>query len=38
MNNKKEEEYECQVCGATSEIQKNCCGQPMKKRAASGIK
>jgi hypothetical protein len=36
-NHKNQEEgqkYECEVCGATSDRAKSCCGKPMKKVAA----
>jgi hypothetical protein len=38
MAKNKEEEYECEVCGATSDRAKNCCGKPMKKTAHAGPK
>ena len=38
MNKEQKSSYECEVCGSTSEKQKSCCGQPMKKTAQSGIK
>ena len=30
-NKEQKQEYECEVCGATSDKPKSCCGQPMKK-------
>jgi len=40
MENSKEikQGYECEVCGATSDKPKSCCGQPMKRTAQVGIK
>jgi len=37
-NKEIKQEYECEVCGATSEKQRSCCGQPMKKTAHVGGK
>jgi len=36
MNKEQKQEYECEICGATSDQPKSCCGQPMKKTVHSG--
>jgi hypothetical protein len=32
----KDQEYECEACGATSDKPNNCCGKPMKKKVRTG--
>jgi hypothetical protein len=37
-NKEKEETYECEECGATSDKPESCCGKPMKKVSHAGHK